>query len=238
MVADLDAAGVRKVAEQAGALASPEFVSFTGVDLVSVHSLAAAVGKTILEFGGLDFIVNTAAIYPLPGPDGELSEALWAKTFVVNVTGNYFLANFVHWVLEDHKLAASLVLTGSANAVAPKEGSGAYDTSKAALNHLIRELSIKLGLLVRVNGIAPATVVAGSTMFPRDRVIQSWENTKFAIRPQSPTKTSETSSRISMRSGHCSTSPLHPKPVLRLSCGSRVNGAQELPAMSFRSMEA
>ena len=183
LVADFDEAGARKVAEQAGALASPEFVSFTGVDLASVHSLAAAVGKTILEFGGLDFIVNTAAIYPVPGPDGELSEALWAKTFVVNVTGNYFLANSVHWVLEDQNLAASLVLAGSANAVVPKKGSEAYDTSKAALNHLIRELSIKLGPLVRVNGIAPATVVAGSTMFPRDRVIQSLEKYKISYSP-------------------------------------------------------
>ena len=33
--------------------------------------------------------------------------------------------------------------------------------------------------LVRVNGIAPATVVAGSTMFPRDRVIQSLEKYKI-----------------------------------------------------------
>jgi len=65
------------------------------------------------------------------------------------------------------------VLTSSANAVVPKKGSEAYDTSKAALNHLIRELAVKLGPMVRVNGIAPATVVAGSTMFPRDRVIQS-----------------------------------------------------------------
>jgi NAD(P)-dependent dehydrogenase (short-subunit alcohol dehydrogenase family) len=66
-----------------------------------------------------------------------------------------------------------MVLTGSANAVVPKKGSEAYDTSKAALNHLIRELAVKLSPHVRVNGIAPATVVAGSTMFPRDRVVQS-----------------------------------------------------------------
>ncbi len=74
-----------------------------------------------------------------------------------------------------------MVLTSSANAVVPKKGSEAYDTSKAALNHLIRELSIKLSPLVRVNGIAPATVVAGSTMFPRDRVIQSLEKYKIAF---------------------------------------------------------
>jgi NAD(P)-dependent dehydrogenase (short-subunit alcohol dehydrogenase family) len=74
-----------------------------------------------------------------------------------------------------------MVLTSSANALAPKKGSEAYDTSKAALNHLIRELAIKLGPLVRVNGIAPATVVAGSTMFPRDRVLQSLQKYKIAF---------------------------------------------------------
>ena len=65
------------------------------------------------------------------------------------------------------------MLTSSANAVVPKAGSEAYDVSKAAINHLIRELAIGLGPLVRVNGVAPATVVAGSSMFPRDRVIVS-----------------------------------------------------------------
>lgn len=47
------------------------------------------------------------------------------------------------------------------------------DVSKAAINDLVRELAIGLGPLVRVNAIAPATVIAGSAMFPRDRVIVS-----------------------------------------------------------------
>jgi NAD(P)-dependent dehydrogenase (short-subunit alcohol dehydrogenase family) len=72
-----------------------------------------------------------------------------------------------------------MVLTSSANAVVPKKGSEAYDASKTALNHLIRELSIKLGPTVRVNGVAPATVVAGSAMFPRDRIIQSLQKYKI-----------------------------------------------------------
>ena len=70
-------------------------------------------------------------------------------------------------------LRGSLVLTTSANAVVAKKGSVAYDTSKAAANHLVRELAVELSPLVRVNGVAPATVIQGSAMFPRDRVIAS-----------------------------------------------------------------
>jgi len=63
--------------------------------------------------------------------------------------------------------------------VVSKWGSEAYDSSKAALNHLIRELAVRLGPNVRVNGIAPATVVAASKMFPRERVSQALQ--KYGI---------------------------------------------------------
>ena len=106
-------------------------------------------------------------------PNGSLTEAQWSTAFLINVTGNYLLADQIAWVFRDQKLPASVVLTSSANAVVPKSGSEAYDVSKSALNHLIRELAIGLGPLVRVNGISPATVIAGSTMFARDRVMQS-----------------------------------------------------------------
>ena len=97
----------------------------------------------------------------------------------MNVTGNYLLAEQTEWVFKDQNLPATMVLTSSANAIVPKKGTEAYDTSKSALNHLIRELAVGLGPLVRVNGIAPATVVAGSTMFPRERVIHSLRKYKL-----------------------------------------------------------
>ena len=94
-----------------------------------------------------------------------------------------------------------MVLTSSANAVVPKFGSEAYDVSKTALNHLIRELAVGLGPLVRVNGIAPATVVAGSTMFPRDRVMQSLTKYKIAFPNPKRRKSCATNSPTSTRSG-------------------------------------
>ena len=188
VVADFDQQGIKKVADEVGAIASPEFVAHAPADLSSSASLAAAANLTISQFGGLDIIVNTAAIYPVPAADGELSEAQWAKTFLVNVTGNYYLARQTEWIFKDQGLPAAMVLTSSANAVVPKKGSEAYDTSKTALNHLIRELSIKLGPHVRVNGIAPATVIAGSSMFPRDRVILALERYKIAFQDSESTE--------------------------------------------------
>lgn len=188
VIGDLDHQGAGKVADEVGAISSLEFVAATPADVSSSESLAEAINFTISKFGGIDVIVNTAAIYPVSGPDGEFSDDQWNRTFSVNVTGNYLLARQAEWVFKDQNLPATLVLTSSANAVVPKKGSEAYDTSKTALNHLIRELAIKLSPQVRVNGIAPATVVAGSTMFPHDRVMQSLQKYKIEF---SETETAE-----------------------------------------------
>jgi NAD(P)-dependent dehydrogenase (short-subunit alcohol dehydrogenase family) len=183
VVADMNEEAAADVAKEAAATAaSADSVSHVKLNLSSPASIQDAARHTILQFGGIDGIVNTAAIFPVgTGPQGQLSEQQWNTTFLVNVTGNYFLANETAWVFNDQKLPASLVLTSSANAVVPKSGSEAYDISKSALNHLIRELAVKMGPLIRVNGIAPATVVAGSTMFPRDRVMQSLRKYKIAF---------------------------------------------------------
>jgi NAD(P)-dependent dehydrogenase (short-subunit alcohol dehydrogenase family) len=82
----------------------------------------------------------------------------------------------------------SVVLTTSVNAVVSKKGSLAYDASKAAANHLVRELAIELAPHVRVNAVAPATVVQGSTMFPRDRVIASLGKYKIAFEEKETTE--------------------------------------------------
>jgi rhamnose utilization protein RhaD (predicted bifunctional aldolase and dehydrogenase)/NAD(P)-dependent dehydrogenase (short-subunit alcohol dehydrogenase family) len=188
VVADFDAAGAESTANEAAALSSKDQVGYVKADLSNANSLAKAAESTIAQFGGVDCVVNTAAVYPVPGPDGELTESQWANTFLLNVTGNYLLARETEWIFKDQNLPGALVLTGSANAVVSKKGSEAYDTSKAALNHLVHELGVKLSPLVRVNGIAPATVVSGSTMFPRDRVIQSLDKYNISYVPDEDTE--------------------------------------------------
>ena len=150
-----------------------------GVDITDRDSIKAALKQTLLAYGGLDNIVVTAGVFLPPSREGKLSDKAWQLTFDVNVRGSYNLVDEARRIFEEQGLEGSIVLTTSVNGVVGKKGSVAYDTSKAAANHLVRELAIELSPLVRVNAIAPATVIEGSTMFPRDRVIASL--TKYEI---------------------------------------------------------
>ncbi|MDF2441631.1 MAG: hypothetical protein JWN98_2615, partial [Abditibacteriota bacterium] len=136
-------------------------------------SVRAMLDKATLAYGGFDSIAVTAGIFVPPDASGHIPDEKWAPTFAINVMGSYIVADEAAKTWREQGLRGSLVLTTSANAVVSKKGSVAYDTSKAAANHLVRELAIELSPLVRVNGVAPATVVKGSAMFPRDRVIAS-----------------------------------------------------------------
>jgi rhamnulose-1-phosphate aldolase/alcohol dehydrogenase len=136
-------------------------------------SIRAMLDQVALAYGGFDSIEVTAGIFVPSDTTGHIPDDKWALTFGINVTGSYFVADEAAKTWREQGLRGNLVLTTSANAVVAKKGSLAYDTSKAAANHLVRELAIELSPLVRVNGVAPATVVQGSAMFPRDRVIGS-----------------------------------------------------------------
>ncbi len=136
-------------------------------------SVRAMLDQVALAYGGFDSICVTAGVFWPSDTSGHIPDDKWAFTFGVNVTGSYIVGDEAARTWKEQGLRGNLVLTTSANAVVAKKGSVAYDCSKAAANHLVRELAIELSPLVRVNGVAPATVVQGSAMFPRDRVIGS-----------------------------------------------------------------
>ena len=150
-----------------------------GCDITNRESVGRMFQDVMLAYGGIDAVVVTAGIFVPPDKTGHIDDNLWSRTFSINVTGAYIVADEAHKVFKQQGLRGNIVLTTSANAVVAKKGSLAYDTSKAAANHLVRELAVEMAPLVRVNAVAPATVVKGSTMFPRDRVIASL--TKYEI---------------------------------------------------------
>ncbi|HUE82898.1 MAG TPA: bifunctional rhamnulose-1-phosphate aldolase/short-chain dehydrogenase [Pyrinomonadaceae bacterium] len=182
---DLDEAAAKETAQEIVAKYGPGIgVAGTGIsncgpaiglscDITNRESVARMFADVMLAYGGLDAVVVTAGVFVPPDKTGRVEDRHWALTFGINVTGAYIVADEAYKIFEKQGLPGNIVLTTSANAVVAKKGSLAYDTSKAAANHLVRELAIEMAPLVRVNAVAPATVVKGSTMFPRDRVIAS-----------------------------------------------------------------
>ena len=142
-------------------------------DITDAASVEAMLKQAILAYGGVDSLIVTAGYFATPDKLGVNTPQQWDASFKINVTGLYNAAQAAFDVMKQQGLGGTIVLTTSVNAVVAKKGSFPYDTSKAAANHLIRELAVAYAPFVRVNGVAPATVVAGSSMFPRDRVISS-----------------------------------------------------------------
>lgn len=156
-------------------------------DIMDRSSIRRMLDQVALAYGGFDSICVTAGIFVSPDTTGHIPDDKWALTFALNVTGSYLVADEAFKTWKEQGLRGNLVLTTSANAAVAKKGSVAYDTSKAAANHLVREMAMELAPLVRVNGVAPATVVQGSAMFPRDRVIASLAKYQIPYTEEEPT---------------------------------------------------
>lgn len=151
----------------------------SGVDITCRDSIRNLIKQTLWAYGGIDRVIVTAGVFVPPSRDGKITDDQWQFTYDVNVRGSYNVVDELRELFAEQAIPASVVLTTSVNAAVSKKGSVAYDTSKAAANHLVRELAMELAPTVRVNAVAPATVVAGSTMFPKDRVMASL--TKYNI---------------------------------------------------------
>ena len=144
------------------------------VDCTDRESVRQMLARVVAQYGGIDLLVVVAAVFFPPDETGRITEEQWRKTFDVNLLGSYIAADEAQRLMKEQGTPGSIVLISSANAVVAKKGSFAYDTSKAALNHLIRELAVEAAPHgVRVNGVAPASVVEGSLQFPRERVLSS-----------------------------------------------------------------
>jgi NAD(P)-dependent dehydrogenase (short-subunit alcohol dehydrogenase family) len=118
---------------------------------------ADAVAQAVARYGRLDLLVPNAAVNPQYGPlvDADLSAV--RKVFEVNVTA------VLGWVQQAWR--QSMQASGGAVLVVASVGGlrsgapiGAYNASKAAVIHLVRQLGAELGPTVRVNAIAPAVV--------------------------------------------------------------------------------
>src|SRR6185503_2610932 len=60
-------------------IANKEFFASTTLDIRKRDTVREAIRATIAAFGGIDILINTAALFP-SSPDGHISDELWSTT--------------------------------------------------------------------------------------------------------------------------------------------------------------
>ncbi len=143
-VADMDASGAKAIGVK--------------TDTLDEHSTDAAIGLTVERFGRIDGLVTAAGIRQTVVSAVDIDLDAWDRTFAVNVKGSLIAARSVIRALrsQSHE-GGSIVFISSVTALSARKGFSAYCSSKAAVLHLARVLSLELAAEgIRVNTICPS----------------------------------------------------------------------------------
>jgi NAD(P)-dependent dehydrogenase (short-subunit alcohol dehydrogenase family) len=135
----------------------------------------ALVAGTLRTYGRIDILVCNAAVNPVYGPLGELTDEAFDKVMGTNVKSNLWLCNLVIPGMAERRDGAVIIVSS----IAGLHGTstlGAYGISKAADFALARNLAVEWGPhKVRVNCVAPGLV---KTDFAR----ALWDNPELLAR--------------------------------------------------------
>ncbi len=165
VIADLDLEKAQAAAaEIAGAKGSDVAVG-VAVDVSDEAAVQAALAEALLAFGGLDLVVNNAGL-SLSKALLETTVADWDRQHDVMAKGSFLVAREAARALIEQGLGGDIVYISSKNSIFAGPKNIAYSATKADQAHQVRLLAAELGEHgVRVNGINPDGVVAGSGIF-------------------------------------------------------------------------
>ncbi len=122
-------------------------------------AIEALVEATEAELGPLDAVIGNAATNPYFGPMIAIDDGAWAKTFDVNLKGNFELARIAAKRFVAAGRPGSIVTTSSIAGIRGAPLQGVYGMTKASLVSMTQTLAIELGSSnIRVNAIAPGLV--------------------------------------------------------------------------------
>jgi pteridine reductase len=134
----------------------PGSVLMLQADLADIASLPALVEASVARFGRLDGLVNNASSF-YRTPLGEVTEAQWDELFASNAKAPFFLAQ----AAAPHLAASGGAIVNLLDIYAerPLPEHPVYSMAKAALRMQTLALAQAMGPAVRVNGVAPGTVL-------------------------------------------------------------------------------
>ncbi|MCS7088828.1 MAG: SDR family oxidoreductase [Thermoflexales bacterium] len=146
-------------------------------DVTHLDEARALVEATLAHFGRVDVLINNASIW-LQRPALELQESEWEATFAVNAKAPFFLAQAVapHMLRQGRGVILNLA---DLSAFQAWTGYAHHAASKAALVALTRVLALEWAPSIRVNAIAPGTVLLPENA---DEAKRRWAVEKSALK--------------------------------------------------------
>lgn len=125
-------------------------------DITDSAQVASAWAETELTVGAVEQIVNCAGVFT-PTPIGRLSDAQWARTVGINLTGAFYLCRRAAAAWVDTGVSGAIVNIASTAALkAPPAGVADYASTKVGLVGLTTHLAVELGPHgIRTNAVCP-----------------------------------------------------------------------------------
>ncbi|MEL6536204.1 MAG: glucose 1-dehydrogenase [Bacteroidota bacterium] len=150
--------------------------------------IQSLVDQTVSDFGGIDIVINNAAINPVFGPVFQSDEAVFDKIMQVNVKGPFTLCKLAFPSMKSRG-GGAIVNVSSIEGISPGQGLGLYSVSKASLISLTKVLANELGEAgIRANILAPGLVDTkfSEALISNEKILK-WVLAKQAIkRPAQP----------------------------------------------------
>ena len=131
-------------------------VALIQADLLKSASLPDLVKTTVSQFGSLDILINNASSF-FATAIGDINEKAWEDLIGTNLKAPLFLSQAAAGELR--KRHGCIVNIVDIHAEFPMKNYVVYSVAKGGLLALTRSLARELGPEVRVNGVAPGTIL-------------------------------------------------------------------------------
>ncbi len=126
-------------------------------DVASMDSCRDAIAFAADRFGGVDILVNSAAIQPY-GTVETMDEAAWEQVLSVNLTGAYRMAHFAIPEMR-RRGGGAIVNIASVQGLACQTNVAAYAASKGGMLALTRAMAQDHAAdNIRVNAVCPGSI--------------------------------------------------------------------------------
>ena len=185
-------------AQTVGAIrAKGQQATFRSVDVSSLEATEAMAQAVADEFGGIDILVNNAAMFASlkGGPMSDISVERWDKTMAVNVRGPWLCTRAVVPFMRQR--GGGAIVNQTSISAFGMAGMLDYTSSKAAIIGMTKSAASELGRdNIRVNAIAPGgtateglSEIMGGNMGVAEERAKATQLIAAQIRPEDMTGT-------------------------------------------------